>query len=57
MIQHQSEADPVKLVFFATEEFLRFFAAKLGHFIINDFFLNASNTQASQQRLEKEEKN
>jgi len=30
-------ADPIKLIFFATEEFFRF-AAKLGHFIINYFF-------------------
>jgi len=28
-----------KLFFFANEEFLHFFAAKLGHFTFNDFFL------------------
>jgi len=31
-------ADPIKLIFFANNEFLCFFAAKLGHFIINTFF-------------------
>ncbi len=31
-------ADPIKLVFFANEEFILFFADKLGHFIINDYF-------------------
>jgi len=33
-----TEADPIKLFFFATVIF-PFFTAKLGHFIINDFFL------------------
>jgi len=39
-------ADPIKLVFFANEEFLHFFAARLGHFIANYFFLYVINTQA-----------
>ncbi len=30
--------DPINLVFFTKKEFLHFFAAKLGHFIINYFF-------------------
>jgi len=32
-------ADPIKLFFFANEEYLRFFDAKVGHFIVNDYFL------------------
>ncbi len=31
-------ADPIKLHFFANEVFFRFFAVKLSHFIITDFF-------------------
>jgi len=33
-----------------------FFAAKLGHFIINDFFLHVTNTQTKQQKSENEGK-
>jgi len=32
-------ADPIKFLLFANEDFLSFFAAKLGHFTISDFFL------------------
>jgi len=32
-----SGVDPIKLIFFDNEEFFHFFAAKLGHFIINTF--------------------
>ncbi len=35
-------ADHIKLYFFAKEEFPRFFAAKLGHFTISDFFLHVT---------------
>jgi len=37
-------AHPIKLFFFANEEFLRFFAAKLGHFTISDFFSTCNKT-------------
>jgi len=49
-------ADPIKLVFFANEEFLPFFADKLDHFIINDFFLYVTNTKAQQPRSWNKEK-
>jgi len=32
------------------------FSAKLGHFIINDFFPYVTNTQTKQQKFENEEK-
>jgi len=41
-----SVVDRIKPFFFANEEFYRFFAAKLCHFIINKFFLYVANTQA-----------
>jgi len=31
-------ANPIKLVFYGNKEFLHFFAAKLGHYIVNIFF-------------------
>jgi len=49
-------ADPIKLFFFANKDFFPFFAAKLGHFIINYFFLYVTNTQTKQQKSENEEK-
>jgi hypothetical protein len=49
-------ADTIKLFFFANNEFLRFFAAKLGHFTISDFFLYVQNTLTKQGKLENEEK-
>jgi len=39
-------ADPIKLFFFPNKEFLRFFAAKLGHFIIISFCSMYQNTQS-----------
>ena len=43
---------------FANKEFFRFpfFAPKLGHFVINDFFLYETNIQAEQWKSENEEK-
>jgi len=43
--------------FFVNKEFFCFLHAKLGHFIINDFFLYVTNTQTKQQKLENVEKN
>ncbi len=39
-------ADSIKLILFANKEFFCFFAAKLGHFIINYFFLCVASTQS-----------
>jgi len=38
------------IFFLANKEFFRFFAAKLCHFIKNDFFLYVTNTEAEQQK-------
>ncbi len=48
-------ADPIKLFFFTYKELFHFFAAKLGHFIINAFFLYVTNTQTKQQKQENKE--
>jgi len=49
-------ADPIKLFFFANDESLCFFVAKLGHFTISDFLYMLQNTQTKQQKSENEEK-
>ena len=42
MLAILAAADSIKLYFFANEEFLCFFADKLGHFTIRDFFLHVT---------------
>jgi len=56
--QHEFKlvADLIKLFFLANKFFSRFFASKLGHFTINDFFLYLTNTQTKQQKLVNKEK-
>jgi len=52
-------ANPIKLFFFANEEFFCFFAAKLGHFIIKVFFslynitlkLNSKNRKMKKKKF------
>ncbi len=36
--QNYSEANPIKLFFFANKEFFRFFCSKLGYLITTDFY-------------------
>ncbi len=52
----RARLNPIKLNFFDNKEFFCFLAAKLGHFIIDDFFPYARNTQTKQQKLENQEK-
>ncbi len=46
-------ADLIKLIIFANEEFFRFFAAKLGHFIINYLFLICNKHSSSSAKIGK----
>jgi len=46
-------ADPIKLFFFSNEEFLCFFAAKLGHFTFSDFFSICNKTAKIGKRRKK----
>jgi len=56
-ISAEKDSDLSRSTFFSslTKNF-SFFAVKLGHSNINEFFLYVTNTQAKQQKLEKEKK-